>query len=365
MTLTSNTAKYKELLNRYRHNIIRTETENEEALKIVQDLMHQELSPEEDELFKLLISLIENFEQEYYQLDEQINPQSMILFLLEQSERNTEDLEIVLGSKNLVYEILSGQQQITLEQAQKLGKFFHVEPSLFAAIAAPPEQTQTPIDNLLNMVITESSLETLTERQWEIAHAIALTLVKDNTDVNEVGKAVAYLRGYIHQADATARFFKYLKTLVSNGRQIGHSKKTTDYYISIDKACSDYLKSINDAHTILQILGWVSRLMRYYKDAGVPIVEIATPTAPPPESARQAEIARVSSSQKFTVGQILEAQVTAIKGNKVTYEILETTQKLTEKEPRKAPLLSEGQKVKVEILDLKEDRILKKVRCID
>ncbi|MBD2494457.1 hypothetical protein [Nostoc sp. FACHB-280] len=206
---------------------------------------------------------------------------------------------------------------------------------------------------------------TISDAQWEIAHAIALTLVKDNTDVNEVGKAVAYLRGYIHQPDATSRFFKYLKTLVSNGRQIGHSKKTTDYYISIDKACSDYLKSINDAHTILQILGWVSRLMRYYKDAGVPIGEIATPTAPPPESARQAEILQAISNQNFVVGQIIEALVTAIKGNKVTYEILETTQKLTEKEPKRALLLSEGQKVKVEILDLKEDGSIKKIKCID
>ncbi|MEA5565773.1 hypothetical protein [Anabaena sp. UHCC 0399] len=206
---------------------------------------------------------------------------------------------------------------------------------------------------------------TITDAQWEIAHAIALTLVKDNTDVNELGKAVAYLRGYVHQPDATSRFFKYLKTLVINGRQIGHSGKTTDYYRSIDKACSDYLKSVSDADTILQILGWVSRLMRYYKDAGVPIGEIATPTAPSVESTRQAEIAQASSNQNFVVGQIMEAIVTAIKGNKVTYEILETTQKLTQKEPRKAPLLSEGQKVKVEILDFKEDGSIRKVQCIE
>lgn len=215
------------------------------------------------------------------------------------------------------------------------------------------------------MTITETAREILTDTQWEIAHAIALTLVKENTDVNELGKAVAYLRSIVQQTDAASRFFKYLKTLVSSGRQIGHSKKTTDYYISIDKACSDYLKNISDADTILQILGWVSRLMRYYKDAGVPIGEIPTPTAPPAESPRQAEIAKVSSSQKFTVGQIIEAQVSAIKGNKVTYEILETTQKLTEKEPKKASLLSEGQKVKVEILDLKEDGSIRKVKYIE
>ncbi|MCF4965757.1 hypothetical protein [Nostoc sp. CMAA1605] len=150
---------------------------------------------------------------------------------------------------------------------------------------------------------------TISDAQWEIAHAIALTLVKDNTDVNEVGKAVAYLRGYIHQPDATSRFFKYLKTLVSNGRQIGHSGKTTDYYRSIDKACSDYLKSISDAHTILQILGWVSRLMRYYKDAGVPIGEMSASKLPPVNSTHPALNSQNSNNYNFTVGQIVDAKV--------------------------------------------------------
>lgn len=92
--------------------------------------------------------------------------------------------------------------------------------------------------------------ESLTESQWQTAHAIAQTLVKDETDVNELGKAIAYLRAYVNQPDAESRFFKYLKILVSNGRQIGRSDKTPDYYRSIDKACSQYLHEAN-AHTIL------------------------------------------------------------------------------------------------------------------
>jgi len=62
------------------------------------------------------------------------------------------------------------------------------------------------------------------------------------------------------------------------------------------------------------------------------------------------------------VGQIVEAKVTAVKGNKVTYEILGTI-RLTEKEPKKAQSLSEEQTVKVEILDIKEDGSPKKVKC--
>ena len=207
---------------------------------------------------------------------------------------------------------------------------------------------------------TELVTESLTENQWEIAHAIAQTLVKEQTDVNELGKAIAYLRNAVNQnqADANSRFFKYLKTLVANGRQIGHSGKTTDYYRSIDKACSDCLKGFQgDASTLLQILGWASRLMRYYKEAG-PIGEVVTPVV---ESARQVEIAKAIGSHEFAVGQIVEAKVTAVKGNKVTYEILGTI-RLTEKEPKKAQSFSEGQVVKVEVLDLKEDGSLRKVK---
>lgn len=211
------------------------------------------------------------------------------------------------------------------------------------------------------MSAPELMTESLTEREWEIAHAIAQTLVKDETDVNEFGKAIAYLRNAVNQdrADANSRFFKYLKTLVGNGRQIGHSGKTPDYYRSIDKACSDCLKGFQgDASTLLQILGWASRLMRYYKEAG-PIGEVSVPVL---ESARQVEIARTIGSHEFAIGQIVEAKVTAVKGNKVTYEILETI-RLTEKEPKKAQSLSEGQVVQVEILDIKEDGSPKKVKC--
>jgi hypothetical protein len=201
----------------------------------------------------------------------------------------------------------------------------------------------------------------ITDKQWEIAHAIAQTLVKEETDVNELGKAIAYLRSIIHETNAHTKFFTYLKTLVRDGKRIGHSGQTPKYYRNIESTCSDYLKTITDATTILQLLGWVSRLMRYYKDAGVPIGEIAPPTALPVESARQQEIAKVLESQNFQVDQILEAKVIKISGIKVTYEIMGTI-KLTEKEHRKASVLQEGQTVNVRIVSLKEDRSIRSVK---
>ena len=131
MTLTFNPEKYKELLTTYLPKIIKTEAENEQALVIVEDLMHRKRSAEEDELYQLLITLIEKFEQEYYQINQQNNPQSMLLFLLDESGKNKVDLQAVLGSESLVDNILNGKEKITLELAQKLGDFFHVEAVLF------------------------------------------------------------------------------------------------------------------------------------------------------------------------------------------------------------------------------------------
>ncbi|MDZ8186023.1 MAG: hypothetical protein RMX96_14370 [Nostoc sp. ChiSLP02] len=131
MTFTFNPDKYKELLIAYLPKLIKSEAENEQALRIVEDLMHGERTPEEDELYQLLITLIEKFEQEYYQPNQQNNPVSILLFILEESEKSRDDLVAVLGSEDLVDKILTGQEKINTEQADKLGKFFHVEPSLF------------------------------------------------------------------------------------------------------------------------------------------------------------------------------------------------------------------------------------------
>ncbi|MEH2381087.1 MAG: hypothetical protein V7K27_19740 [Nostoc sp.] len=207
--------------------------------------------------------------------------------------------------------------------------------------------------------------ESLTEAESQLAHNLAITLVKEETDVNEVGKVIAYLRSIVEQPDAGRRFFSYLKTLVTNGRQIGHSGRTTGYYRSIERACNQYLQSQQaNAQTMLKILGWAMRLMRYYKVS--PIDEMSISESPQVEqvSERQAEIAVVFHSQKFEINQVLDATVLSVKGNRVTYEMLGTI-KLTEKEPKKAASLKEGQVVKVKITALKDDGSIKSVKFIE
>ncbi|MGK7945404.1 MAG: type II toxin-antitoxin system HigA family antitoxin [Microcystaceae cyanobacterium] len=131
MTLTFNSKKYQELLLTYQPKIIRNEQDNEQALAIVEELMNrQQRSLEENELYELLILLIENFEQGFYQkLDSQTA--SMIDFLMDQQDKTKTELAEVLGSQKLAVDLLAGKQPINLEQAQILGEFFKVDYSLF------------------------------------------------------------------------------------------------------------------------------------------------------------------------------------------------------------------------------------------
>ncbi len=132
MTLTFNSEKYKELLCQYQPKVIKTEVENEAALKVVEQLMHSDTrTPEEDELYALLIILIEKFEREYYQPGEKSNPHSILNFLIEQKGIEKKDLVEIIGSEELLAEIIDKQKEINKAQAKALGKYFHVDASLF------------------------------------------------------------------------------------------------------------------------------------------------------------------------------------------------------------------------------------------
>ncbi|MFB2979823.1 type II toxin-antitoxin system HigA family antitoxin [Microseira sp. BLCC-F43] len=132
MTLTFNPDKYSELLVKYQPKLIRTEAENEKALAIVEELMHvYNRTPEENELYELLVTLIEKFEQEFYQPGKASNPYSMLLFLMEQQSVESKDLEEILGSREVVTEIVEGKRKISQEEAIALAAFFGVDASLF------------------------------------------------------------------------------------------------------------------------------------------------------------------------------------------------------------------------------------------
>ncbi|HAX76261.1 MAG TPA: transcriptional regulator [Cyanobacteria bacterium UBA11372] len=119
-------------MNKFDMGEIRTEAENEKALAIVEQLMHlSNRTPEENELYELLVILIEKFEQEFYQPGNASNPHSMLSFLMEQQSVESKDLEEILGSRDLVAEIVEGKRKISQQEAIALADFFGVDASLF------------------------------------------------------------------------------------------------------------------------------------------------------------------------------------------------------------------------------------------
>jgi HTH-type transcriptional regulator / antitoxin HigA len=132
MTLTFNPNKYSELLSRYQPKLIRTEAENEHALAIVEELMHRpDRSLEENELYDLLITLIEKFEQDYYLSGTASTPHSMLLFLMDQRNLQAFDLIEVFGSEKIATDVIAHQTELSKDQIKALGKFFQVDPGLF------------------------------------------------------------------------------------------------------------------------------------------------------------------------------------------------------------------------------------------
>jgi len=131
MILTFDSDKYSSLLSQYQPRIIKNEDENEIFLEIVESLLSRKnLTPEEDTLLELLVKLIEDFEETHYQLNAS-TPHSRLLHLMDARSLEPADLVEIIGTIEMVTELLNGQLEITKKQAEALGKFFHVNPGLF------------------------------------------------------------------------------------------------------------------------------------------------------------------------------------------------------------------------------------------
>jgi HTH-type transcriptional regulator/antitoxin HigA len=116
--------------------IIETEEEYEKFLAIVERLMSRKITrtPEENILFKLLVKLIVDYEEETFNLKEwsQTSPHELLQHLMEARGMKQVDLVgIVSSSKGLVSLIVNGKREISKAQAKKLGEVFNISASAF------------------------------------------------------------------------------------------------------------------------------------------------------------------------------------------------------------------------------------------
>jgi HTH-type transcriptional regulator / antitoxin HigA len=124
--------EYAQLLATIQPKVIETEEENEFYLVEVGKLMQfgENLSPAKERLLKLLVSLIENFEDQRYQLTP-ATPLEILTELVTEKGLKQKDLLPVFGSQGVASEVLSGKRSISKAQAKALGEFLKVSPALF------------------------------------------------------------------------------------------------------------------------------------------------------------------------------------------------------------------------------------------
>lgn len=124
--------EYAQLLSTVKPKVIETEAENEFYLAEVSKLMQtgETLSPAQERLLRLLVSLIENFEDQHYQLTS-ATPLEILTELISEKGLKQKDLLPVFGSQGIASEVLNGKRSISKAQAKALGEFLKVSPALF------------------------------------------------------------------------------------------------------------------------------------------------------------------------------------------------------------------------------------------
>jgi HTH-type transcriptional regulator / antitoxin HigA len=138
MMITISRGNYIDLLNQDRiiPKIIETHEEYEQFLAVAERLISkkQTRTPEETVLFRLLVKLIRDYEEEIYDLKEwsKTSPHALLQHLMEARGMKQVDLVGVLSpSKGLVSSIVNGKRSISKAQAKKLGELFNISPSVF------------------------------------------------------------------------------------------------------------------------------------------------------------------------------------------------------------------------------------------
>jgi len=116
--------------------VIETEAEYQQNLSIAERLIAKKKNrtPEETVLLRLLVKLIEDYEENNYNLQEwrDTPPEEILQHLIEVTHTTKADLVSIIGcSKELIDAIVNGKRSLSKEEAKKLGEYFKVAPNIF------------------------------------------------------------------------------------------------------------------------------------------------------------------------------------------------------------------------------------------
>jgi HTH-type transcriptional regulator / antitoxin HigA len=125
--------KYGKLLIDVAPGAIESEEENERVLAVVENLMRRgegNFSPEEDRMLRMLVVLVEDFEEKAYPIGPSSPAVALRELMREHGLKQTDMLEI-FGSQGTVSQVLNGKRDISKSQAKKLSARFHLPVDIF------------------------------------------------------------------------------------------------------------------------------------------------------------------------------------------------------------------------------------------
>ncbi len=124
--------EYADLLVQTLPSVIHSEEDNERFISILEELERRshEWTPAEVKLAELLTLLIEQFEEENYQL-KAATPIDVLHELMESNDLKQKDLVDIFGAESTVSAVLNGKRDMTREHIKRLSKRFKVSPEVF------------------------------------------------------------------------------------------------------------------------------------------------------------------------------------------------------------------------------------------
>ncbi|MCH8291828.1 transcriptional regulator [Candidatus Poribacteria bacterium] len=111
---------------------IRNENEYDQAIERLNTLIDEIGNNEQHPLYELLDTLgavIHIYEEKHYPMPE-CSGVEMFQFLMEEHQLEPSDLREI-GTPDIIWEILSGERELTVKHLQALAARFHVSPAVF------------------------------------------------------------------------------------------------------------------------------------------------------------------------------------------------------------------------------------------
>jgi HTH-type transcriptional regulator/antitoxin HigA len=122
---------YRKLVSKVLPRVIHGEEENRRCIATLEALHDRgHLTPEEERLAELLTLLIEDFEEQHYQLAA-ASPIEIVRELMAANNLKQVDLIDIFGSASVVSEVLNGKRDFAKAHIERLSQRFNVSPEVF------------------------------------------------------------------------------------------------------------------------------------------------------------------------------------------------------------------------------------------